>query len=103
MVERAFEPTLATLWQVGRRPTFAPRLAAILTGILLLAALMPAGAIADGDPASDVLLGENVFYPYSPPVSASLQKSLNATTAAAKRSGFPIKVALIASPVDLGV
>ncbi len=23
-------------------------------------------AVADGDPASDVLLGENVFYPYSP-------------------------------------
>ena len=71
--------------------------------VLVLAALVPAGAIADGDPASDVLLGENVFYPYSPPVSAPLQKSLNATTAAAKRAGFPIKVALIASPVDLGV
>jgi hypothetical protein len=50
-----------------------------------------------------VLLGQNVFYPYSPPVSASLQKSLNAVTAAAKLGGFPIKVALIASPVDLGV
>lgn len=71
--------------------------------VLALAALIPAGAIADGDPASDVLLGENVFYPYSPPVSAPLQRSLNATTAEAKRAGFPIKVALIASPVDLGV
>jgi hypothetical protein len=75
----------------------------ILLAMLLLGALPPAGALADGDPASDVLLGENVFYPYSPAVSASLQKSLNATTAAAKRAGFPIKVALIASPVDLGV
>ena len=50
-----------------------------------------------------MLLGENVFYPYTPPVSPALQKSLNAATAAAKQAGFPIKVALIASPVDLGV
>ncbi len=65
--------------------------------------LSPALAGADGDPASDTLLGENVFYPYSPPVSASLQHTLDAATAAAQRSGYPIKVALIASPVDLGV
>jgi hypothetical protein len=62
-----------------------------------------AAAWADGDPASDVLLGENVFYPYSPAVSASVQKTLDAETAAAKRGGFPLKVAVIASPVDLGV
>jgi hypothetical protein len=66
-------------------------------------ALVPSSAFADGDPASDVLLGENVFYPYSPPVSRSIQQTLNAETAAAKRAGFPLKVALIASPVDLGV
>jgi hypothetical protein len=36
-------------------------------------------------------------------VSAALQKTLNAETAAARRAQFPIKVALIASPVDLGV
>jgi hypothetical protein len=93
----------------------ATRLVRILMCALLLAAiasgaawapggaLAPGAALADGDPASDVLLGENVFYPYSPPVPASIQKTLNAETAAAKRAGFPIKVALIASPVDLGV
>jgi MYXO-CTERM domain-containing protein len=71
---------------------------------LTVATLLPvAAALGDGDPASDVLLGENVFYPYSPPVTGSLQKTLNAATAAAKRGGFPIKVALIGSPVDLGV
>jgi hypothetical protein len=36
-------------------------------------------------------------------VSAPLQKQLNAETAAAARAHLPIKVALIASPVDLGV
>jgi hypothetical protein len=65
--------------------------------------LVPASAAADGDPASDVLLGENVFYPYSPPISPRLQRTLSAETAAAGREHFPIKVALIASPADLGV
>jgi MYXO-CTERM domain-containing protein len=77
------------------------RLAGVLLAIALLAAA-PA-ALADGDPASDVLLGQNVFYPYSPPTSAPLQSKLNAVTAAAKRGGLTIKVALIGSPVDLGV
>lgn len=60
-------------------------------------------ALADGDPASDVLLADNVFYPYSPPVPRSLQRTLNAVTAQAKTQGFPIRVALIAAPTDLGV
>ncbi len=68
----------------------------------VLAAAAPAPARADGDPASDELIGANVFYPFSPPVAAGLQKSLNAETAAAGRLHFPIKVALIASPADLG-
>jgi len=72
-------------------------LAALLSGLLVCSA-----ALADADPASDVLLGENVFYPYSPPVSASVEKALNAETASAARAHFPIKVALIGSPVDLG-
>jgi hypothetical protein len=70
---------------------------------LVVAWLAPAVARADGDPASDVLLGENVFYPYSPPTSAAIQKQLNAATTAAKRAHFPVKVALIGGPVDLGV
>jgi hypothetical protein len=70
---------------------------------LLMSTLLPAAVLADGDPASDVLLGENVFYPYSPPTSPALQKQLNAATAAAKQAHFPLKVALIGAPVDLGV
>jgi hypothetical protein len=93
-------PTAARRPKAARRPTAALRAVAVL---LLAAALMPALARADGDPASDVLLGENVFYPYSPPVSQPLQNTLNTETAAAARGKFPIKVALVASPVDLGV
>src|SRR3954453_3989674 len=81
----------------------AIRLLGILTAVLATAMLVPAPAAADGDPASDTLLGQNVFYPYQPKVSPAVAARLNAETAAAKRAGFPLKVALIASPLDLGV
>ena len=85
-------------------PVRLARLLALVVLIVLPAAtLAPAGALADGDPASDVLLGQNVFYPYTPAVSPAIQKTLDAETAAASQAKFPIKVALIASPVDLGV
>jgi hypothetical protein len=81
------------------------RRAAVIALLLcaLMALSLPSIAAADGDPASDVLLGQNVFYPYTPPVSNAIQAKLNAETAAAKQAGFPIKVALIAAPTDLGV
>ena len=79
------------------------RAIACLAGLAIAtAALTPATALADGDPASDELIGANVFYPFSPPVAADLQKTLNSETAAAHAVHFPIKVALIASPADLG-
>ncbi|HXD66604.1 MAG TPA: hypothetical protein VNV17_18415 [Solirubrobacteraceae bacterium] len=81
----------------------ARRVASLLAAAILVAALVPVSALGDGDPASDVLLGQNVYYPYSPPVPRSVQATLNAETAAAKKAGLPIKVALIATAVDLGV
>ena len=62
----------------------------------------PARALADGDPASDVLLEENVFYPYAHPAAARLERELDGAASSAARAGVPIKVALIGSPVDLG-
>ena len=84
----------------------ARRLASLLATVILVGAVGACGpgfALADGDPASDVLLGQNVYYPYSPPVPQAVQRTLNAETAAAKKAGLPIKVALIATAVDLGV
>ncbi len=79
------------------------RIIGIALAVAVLApALASTRAHADGDPASDMLLGQNVFYPFSPAVSAGLQKTLNAEAAAAGRAHFPIKVALIESPADLG-
>ncbi|MGI8711884.1 MAG: hypothetical protein ACR2NR_01625 [Solirubrobacteraceae bacterium] len=83
--------------------TVTRRAAGLLSLLLCSALLLPTLAGADGDPASDVLLGENVFYPYTPTVANPVQARLNAETNAATRAGFPIKVALIASPPDLGV
>lgn len=76
-------------------------------GLMLLLAVLattfaPARARADGDPASDMLLAQSVFYPFSPAVATGLQKTLNAEAAAANRAHFPLKVALIESPADLG-
>ncbi len=71
-------------------------------GWAAIAVLQPAAAAADGDPASDTLLIENVFYPYTPPTSTALQRMLNGVTVAAARQRTPIRVAVIASPVDLG-
>ncbi len=71
---------------------------------LLLAALASAAppVIADGDPASDVLLGQNVFVPYSP-LSPTIERRLYAVCDAARRAGYPLRIALIASKSDLGV
>ena len=83
---------------------------ALIAALLGAAALLrpglpggPAAARADGDPASDVLLGDDVFYPYAPATPRPVQVKLNAIMAKARAQGFPIKVALIAAPTDLGV
>jgi hypothetical protein len=91
----------------GSRPLRLRR--ALITGTALAACLViapalprPDSARADGDPASDVLLTENVFYSFSTPVSRPLQADLDATVARAHAAGFPVKVALIESTLDLG-
>jgi hypothetical protein len=78
------------------------RLAFLVAAVMLAVAMLPSGAFGDADPASDMLLIQNVFYPYMPQVSQPLQRTLNAETAAAAKAKFPIKVALIASKIDLG-
>ncbi len=74
-----------------------------MSALLLAAPILPASlALADADPASDTLVSASVFYPYTSQVSSQLQKKLNAQTAAASQAQMPIKVALIAAPLDLG-
>jgi hypothetical protein len=79
---------------------------ALTCGLALLmggwAALASPAARADADPASDILLGSPVFYPYQPVVSPSLQHELERTLSKLRAKGFNLKVAIIGSAPDLG-
>lgn len=76
---------------------------ALLAVVIAAAATASAAAPAwaDGDPASDVLLFQNAFFPYSAPSSAAKGQLLGAA-AAARRAGFPVRVAVIQARRDLG-
>jgi hypothetical protein len=73
-------------------------LTAAACGVALVAA---SGALADGDPASDFLVQQDVFVPYPPP-SPAATRSLAAAVAAVTAKGDRVKVAVIATPQDLG-
>jgi hypothetical protein len=77
-----------------------PAAAAALVAALALVAAAP--ALADGDPASDFLLTQEVFLPYDASISATRSGQLAGLVSDAARAGYPIRVALIASPTDLG-
>ena len=69
---------------------------------LALALAVPA-ALADGDPASDYLLSRSTFLsPFDGHIPAAEQAAINAMLASAKEKGFPLRVALIVTPYDLG-
>ncbi len=75
----------------------------ILTGAMIAsAAAWPTSAAADGDPASDVLVSQPIFLPQDSGATADQQAQLGAIESAAQKSGYPIRVALIATPSDLG-
>ena len=63
---------------------------------------LPTSARADGDPASDVLATETLFLPQDAGVPTPEQGQLAELIHAAARSGYEIRVALIASSADLG-
>jgi hypothetical protein len=59
-------------------------------------------ARANGDPASHVLLAQRLFLPLGAPIDPDVAKRLDDLLEAADDSDFPIRVALIAAPTDLG-
>jgi hypothetical protein len=81
------------------RPLACAVLAVSLAVAACAATAVP--ALADGDPASDVLLFQPAFFPYAAP-SAGAKAELLGAVAAAKRAGFTIRVAVIQSRRDLG-
>jgi hypothetical protein len=71
--------------------------------IAALAALLAAPAArADGDPASDYLISQKVFFPYDLKVSPAVQQQIAGLVEEANRAGFKIRVAMIWSSYDLG-
>ena len=71
--------------------------------IAAVAALLAVPAAqANGDPASDVLITQQVFIPFEAPISTSAKDELIKTVAAANERGYKIRVAVIAFTGDLG-
>jgi hypothetical protein len=77
------------------------RLAVLLAAAAVAFALVPA-ALADGDPASDILIARQLFYPYYSNTPKQSVEQLQTTIADANKAGYPIRVAVITSPYDLG-
>jgi hypothetical protein len=81
--------------------SLAPVFVAVLIGGFA-AAIAPATARADGDPASDVLATQSLFLPWDADVPATRQARLSAVLSDAEHAGYEVRVALIASRADLG-
>ena len=75
--------------------------AALLAVLLALGAFSPV-ARADGDPGSDVLVYQDLFIGPDAGPTISQQARLGGLLKTAARSGFPMRIAIIAGPSDLG-
>ena len=75
---------------------------AALVAICVVAVSVPAVARADGDPGSDVLVYQNLFAGSDAGLSVQQQLALGRLLKSAARAGFPVRVAIIAGPTDLG-
>ncbi len=73
----------------------------VLAVALVAACVVAAGARADGDPASDLLITQNVFVPFDAPAKSATD-ALTAQVASVYAGNDRLKVAVIGSKVDLG-
>jgi hypothetical protein len=72
-------------------------------GLVLALVLAPAAALADGDPASDILAPAGTrVYMTNGATDAQLEKSLAVTAQQVSDAGLPIKVVVIGNKSDLG-
>jgi hypothetical protein len=77
------------------------RLLLLLLTLVALAAL-PSFAVADGDPASDVLIANTLYTPVAQKISPPVLAELQTTIREANAGGFKVRVALILDRTDLG-
>jgi hypothetical protein len=85
-----------TLRAVRRLPLLLVLLAAVAV------VLPPAGALADGDPPSDVLITNQLYTPVTQKISAPVLAELKSTIDQANKGGFKVRVALVLDANDLG-
>jgi hypothetical protein len=84
--------------------THDPRVKAQAFSVALLVSLaFVAGARANGDPASDALPFGTVFLSAQEPTSVPSGRALLTLTKGAVKKGFPVRVAVIWQPSDLGL
>jgi hypothetical protein len=81
---------------------FSGRRGLLLVAAVAACAALPSAAHADGDPASDFLITQQVFFGFGQNASASKQAELARLVQNAKAKGFEVRVALIGRPSDLG-
>jgi hypothetical protein len=75
----------------------------VIASILALVALSAApAALADGDPASDVLVNTTLFNPIDSGIPFATVDRLQGVLGLSAKAGFPIRVAMINSATDLG-
>jgi hypothetical protein len=74
----------------------------LLAAASVCVAVVPSAARADGDPASDFLIAQQVFFGFGQNASATKQAELQRLVEDAKEKGFEVRVALIGRPSDLG-
>ncbi len=84
------------------RRVAAWRCAGALLASLLAAGIIASSALADGDPASDVLVSQVAFVPSDAGASARQQAELVRTIDASDRAGYQVRVAIIPDGYDLG-
>jgi hypothetical protein len=75
---------------------------AVVLAVVVAACALAGTARADGDPASDYLLGSQVFLPFDAKLPQAKQQELISLVAATNKAGYKIRVALIGSTYDLG-
>jgi hypothetical protein len=88
---------LSSFWRLTRS---GKRLFVLAVAAACLVA--PATARANGDPASDYLLTQDLFLPFTTKIDRGEVTRLGGLLKNAKQQKYPIRVALILSPSDLG-
>jgi hypothetical protein len=86
------------------RVRFSLALLAVAAGAaaVLIAVFVVHDALADGDPASDYLISQQLFVSFKATFSDANATRLRELLDDSKRQGFPLKVAVIAGRYDLG-